>query len=91
MRCSSGVEQGSHTPRVGSSSLPTATSYKEKNFGGVAQLGERRICTAEAAGSIPVISTTFCTISSFGRASGFQPEGGRIVADMVLHLEGARY
>ena len=64
MRCSSVVEQGSHTPRVGSSILPIATKYKEKIFGGVAQLGERRICTAEAAGSIPVISTKICAISS---------------------------
>ena len=32
-------------------------------YGDVAQLGERRPCTAEASGSIPLISTNFLAYS----------------------------
>ena len=35
------------------------------NFGGLAQLGERLLCTQEVSGSIPLVSTIiFCTLKT---------------------------
>ena len=59
--------------------------------GGVAQLGERRLCKPEVVGSIPITSTTGAGADCsgrervFGRTRGSPPPlgGGALICDIV--------
>ena len=46
---------------------------KDTKYGAVAQLGERRTCTAEVVGSIPISSTPQRPVRLVVRTSGFHP------------------
>ena len=45
-------------------------------LGDVAQLGERLLCTQEAVGSIPIISTRFDLGARWRRVTVFYPQAG---------------